>query len=199
MTVEDNSSIERYRMRMTLSNTGSDRWPDYVTGEGAYVIEPRAEELTIIYDENEIQRKIVMTTITDTYYLQDGEMVIETANPGIELQQLTLLDPRDATTLANNFVQIEEEEINGRTTIHYQGDPKLLPLDNAAVIDTLDTATIDLWVDSEENFIVAMALRAYGIDDNPNAIYEMRVDYFDFNNPDIVITTPEVTDSPPQE
>lgn len=199
ITIEENNSIERYRMRMTLSNIGSDRWPDYVTGEGAYVVAPHAEELTIIYEENETQQQVTMTVITDTYYLQDGGLVIQTPSPGLELRQLTLLDPQDATTLANNFVQIEEEAINDRNTIHYQGDAKSLPSDNAAALDMFDNATIDLWIDKEENSIVAMAMRAYGVDGNPDGIYEMRLDYFDFNNPDIVITPPELTTEVPEE
>ncbi|MCB0064126.1 MAG: hypothetical protein KDE19_18510, partial [Caldilineaceae bacterium] len=168
-TIEEISSITRYRMRMTLNNHGSDRWPDYVTGEGAYIVDPHAEEITLIYEEGENSQRVTMTVITDTSYLQDGEMVVQTPNPAIDLLELTLLDPKDATTLAYNFVPLEEEPINDRTTIHYQGDPKLLPTEAQASLAMLGTATLDLWVDKEENFIVAMAIRAYGIDGNADA------------------------------
>ena len=198
-TVDEISSITRYRMRMTLNNHGSDRWPDYVTGEGAYVVAPHAEEVTLIFEEGENSQQVSMTVITDTYYLQEGEMVMQTSSPAIDLLELTLFDPKDATTLAYNFVQLEEEPLNDRTTIHYQGDPKLLPTEAQANLAMLGTATLDLWVDKEENFIVAMAIRAYGVDGNPDASYEMRLDYFDFNNPDIVIGAPELTAIAPQQ
>lgn len=191
-TIDEISSIERYRMRMTLSSKGSSRWPEFITSEGAYVVEPPAEEFTIIFDEGDTSQRITMTAIGDTYYLQDGEIAIQTASPGLELAQMTIIDPKEATTLANNFVQLEEEPLNDRTTVHYQGDPKLLPVAEQGNFDLFDTATIDLWIDKEENFIVAMALRAYGIDGDPNAIYEMRIDYFDFNNSDIVVNAPDV-------
>ncbi|MEZ4736262.1 MAG: hypothetical protein R3E79_54955 [Caldilineaceae bacterium] len=84
--------------------------------------------------------------------------------------------------------------MHGRATIHYQGGPEAVPTGGTDG-DTFDvtgiaSAGIDLWVDQAEQFIVAMEVKVTGFDEEPDAHMAMRIEYFDFNSPDIVITAP---------
>lgn len=198
-TIEESGRIERYRMRITVNSEGSAQRPHHITVEGLYLVEPPAEELTVHYDENGSETRITMTTIDGLHYMQQGDIVVQTPDAAVNIQELMLLAPQNATDLANSFTLIGEEEVNGRTTLHYQGDPKALHTDGTIDLSLLDTATVDVWVDTTENFIVAMELRAFGLDGNPEGMYEARLDYFDFNNADISISAPEVTNSVPTQ
>ncbi len=198
-TIEENGQIERYRMRITVNSEGSAQRPHHVTVEGLYIVEPPAEELTVNYEEDGTVNSITMTTIDELHYMQQGDIVVQTPDAAVNVQELMLVAPQDATDLANSFTLIGEEEINGRTTLHYQGDPKALHTDGAIDLSLLDTAAVDVWVDTTENFIVAMELRAFGLDGNPDGTYEARLDYFDFNNADITIVAPELTNLTPEQ
>lgn len=197
VTVDQSRAVKRYRMQLTVNSFGTDEWPSHITGEGAYIVKPRSEVVTLHYtestDDNAETHAVTMTVVDGAYYLQDGDLVMQTPGPAINLQELTLVTPKDATDLSHGFVTLGEESINGRTATHYQGDPKAIPSDGTIDLSRLDTATIDLWVDTTANFIVAMELRAFGINGNPEAMYEMRIDYRDFNAEDIVVTAPELS------
>jgi len=198
-TIEENGQIERYRMRLTVRSEGSEQRPAHATVEGRYTVNPPAEELTVTYEMNGATESITMTTIDGIHYMQQGEIVVQTPDAAVNIQELMLIAPQDTTELANSFTLIGEEESNGRTTLHYQGDPKALHTDGTIDLSQLDTAAVDVWVDTTENFIVAIELRAYGLDGNPDGLYEARLDYFDFNASDIIINAPELTNSIPQQ
>jgi hypothetical protein len=199
VTIEEAGKVERYRMRLTVSSMGSEHLPEHATVAGAYILKPPAAVVTINYAEDDATQSVTMTSLDGLHYLQEGDMVVQMPDAVFNIQELTWIAPQDATNLAGSFLLIGEEEVNSRTTLHYQGDPKAIPTDGTIDLSRLETATIDVWVDTAENFIVAMELRAFGLDGNPDGVYEMRLDYFDFNDPGIVIETPELTDSlPPQ-
>ncbi len=198
-TIEADGQIERYRMRITVNSEGSAQRPQHITVEGRYIVKPPAEALTVQYDESSSDTTITMTTVDGLHYMQQGDIVVQTPDAAVNVQELMLVAPENATDLANSFTLIGEEEANGRTTLHYQGDPKALHTDGTIDLSLLDTATVDVWVDTTENFIVAMELRAFGLDGNPDGTYEARLDYFDFNNADITIAAPEVSNPVPAQ
>jgi len=191
--IEEVTSIERYRMRITVVNEVPNRTAN-IQIDAAYIKEPPAEEITMQIDENGETQTVTMMLVDGLRYMRSGEMVVQTADARMNLQELTLIQPRDATQLSNHFVVVGEETVHGRATIHYQGGPEAVPTGGTAG-DTFDvtgieSAGIDLWVDQAENFIVAMAVKVAGFAEEPAARMEMRFEYFDFNSPDIIITAP---------
>ncbi len=198
-TIEKTGTIERYRMRLTVNSAGTERLPEYATVEGAYILKPPAEVVTINYAGGDVTQSVTMTSLDGLHYLQQGDITTQMPDAVFNIQELTWIAPQDATNLASSFLLIGEEEANGRTTLHYQGDPKAIHTDGTIDLSRLETATVDVWVDTTENFIVAMELRAFGVDGNPDGSYEMRLDYVDFNDPSIVITAPEITSLPTQQ
>jgi hypothetical protein len=121
-------------------------------------------------------------------------MVVQTADAQMNLQELTLIQPRDVAGLDGRFAIVGEESVNGRATIHYQGGPEAVPTGGTAGdtfdVTALESASIDLWIDQVENFIVAMEVTVAGFDEEPDALMQMRFDYADFNSPDILIEAP---------
>ncbi|MEZ4675584.1 MAG: hypothetical protein R2932_15240 [Caldilineaceae bacterium] len=191
--IEEITTIERYRMRITLVNEISNRNAN-VHIDAAYVKEPPAEEITMQVDENGEMQTVTMLLVDGLRYMRSGDMVVQTADARMNLRELTLIQPRDATVLGNRFQALGEETVNERATTHYQGGPDAVPTGGTAGdtfdVTALESASIDLWVDQAENFIVAMEVKVEGFDEDQNARMRMRFDYFDFNNPDIVITAP---------
>lgn len=191
--IEEVTSIERYRMRITVVNEVSNRAAN-VQVDAAYIKAPPAEEITMQIDENGETQTVTMLLVDGLRYMRSGEMVVQTADAQMNLQELTLIQPRDATQLGNHFTVVGEETVHGRATIHYQGGPEAVPTGGTDG-DTFDvtgiaSAGIDLWVDQAEQFIVAMEVKVTGFDEEPDAHMAMRIEYFDFNSPDIVITAP---------
>ncbi len=191
--IENVESIERYRMRVTYTSQGTGRDSETVI-EAAYSKEPPAESITVTFAENDQQETIAMVLVDGVRYIKAGEVFVQTPDAAMSLQELTLIQPQDVD-LSSEFTRIGEEEINGRSTLHYQGGPGAVPTGGTAG-DTFDvtgiaSATIDLWIDQAEKFIVAMAVQVDGLDEAPDALFQMRFDYFDFNSPEIVIAVPE--------
>jgi len=191
--IEEVASIERYRMRVTYGSQGTARDNDTVI-EAAYSKEPPAESFTVTFTENGQPETITMILVDGVRYIQAGEAFIQTTDEAMNLHELTLIQPQDVD-FAANFTQIGEEERNGRMTVHYQGGPDAVPTGGTAG-DTFDvsgiaSATIDLWIDQAEKFIVAMSVQIDGLEEDPEAIFGMHFEYFDFNSPDIVIAIPE--------
>lgn len=192
--VEEIASIDRYRMKITMKSEIPNRNAN-IQVDAAYSKDPLAEEITMRVDENGETQTVTMLLVDGLRYMRSGEMVVQTADARMNLQELTLIQPRDAAPLGSRFTQIAEETINGRETILYRGGPDAVPTGGTAGdtfdVTAVESASIDLWIDKAEQFIVAMAVTIDGFDDEPTAHMEMRFDYYDFNSPDIVIEAPD--------
>lgn len=191
--IEDVPSIDRYRMRLTMSSEIPDR-NTYVEVEAAYIKEPPTEEIVMQVEERG-ETQIITTYLVDGLrYMRSGDMVVQTADARMNLNELTLIQPRDATLLDDRFAVVGEETLNGRETIHYQGGPEAVPTGSTAGdsfdVTSLASARIDLWVDQAEQFIVAMEVNAENTEGAGEQI-RMRFEYYDFNSPEIVIEAPE--------
>ncbi len=191
--VEEVESIVRYRMRTVVRNEIPNR-NSSVEIDAAYIKEPPAEEITVQIDEGGDVQVLSMILVDGQRYMRSGEMVVQSADAQMNLDELTLIQPYDATDLSEHYRNLGEETLNGRTTTHYQGGAAAVPIASSGS-DTFDltgieSAQIDLWVDQAEHFIVAMEINVDGYPGEPDAAMQMRFDYFDFNSPDITVEAP---------
>lgn len=191
--IEEIADIERYRMRITMVSEAPNRNTD-IQVDAAYIKDPPAEEITMQIDDNGEAQTITIVLVDGLRYMRSGDMVVQTTDAHMNLQELTLIQPRDVTTLGNRFTLVGEEMVNERATRHYQGGPDAVPTGGTTGdtfdVTGIDSARIDLWVDQVENFIVAMAIEVTGVGNEPQAHMELHFDYFDFNSPEIMISVP---------
>lgn len=191
--IEEIATIERYRMEVTVKSEVANRATE-VRVEGAYIKEPPTEEITMQIAENGETQTFTTLLVDGLRYMRSGEMVVQTIDARMNLQELTLIQPGDATMLDQRFEQLGEEFVNGRETIHYRGGPDAVPTGGTTGdtfdVTGIDSARIDLWIDRAENFIVAMEVGVNGFDEEPDAQMQLRFDYVDINSPDIVIEAP---------
>lgn len=192
--IEDVPSIARYRMRLTMGSEIPDR-NTFVEVEAAYIKEPPTEEIVMQVEERGETQTITTYLVDGLRYMRSGDMVVQTADARMNLNELTLIQPRDATVLDDRFSVVGEETLNGRETTHYQGGPDAVPTGSTAGdsfdLTSLASARIDLWVDQAEQFIVAMEVNAEITEGSPGEQIHMRFEYYDFNSPEIVIEAPD--------
>ncbi|MEZ4736261.1 MAG: hypothetical protein R3E79_54950 [Caldilineaceae bacterium] len=86
--IEEVTSIERYRMRITVVNEVSNRAAN-VQVDAAYIKAPPAEEITMQIDENGETQTVTMLLVDGLRYMRSGEMVVQTADAQMNLQELT--------------------------------------------------------------------------------------------------------------
>lgn len=191
-TVENAAAIQSYRMQIAM-NSNSARGNAQVEINGEYIKEPRAERLTMRFDEDGEVNDMEILLVEGVRYAQFEGMWVAAPDMVPDIQELTLFTPADLQEMHGGIVEVGRENVNGRQTIHYHGDKNTIPVVGTAG-DTLDVsqvedAQIDFWVDQAANFLVKMQLTVIGEAENPDAESHVTFEYFDFNA-DIVIEKP---------
>ncbi|MEZ4661853.1 MAG: hypothetical protein R2911_30255 [Caldilineaceae bacterium] len=192
-TIEDAAEIQSYRMRVSM-NTNSAGGAAQVEITGEYTKEPRAERLTMHFDEGGEVNNMEILLVEGVRYAQFEGMWVAAPDMVPDIQELTLITPADLQEMPDGVVEVGTENVNGRQTTHYHGDKETIPVVGAAG-DTLDVsqvedAQIDFWVDQAANFLVKMQLTVNGEVGNPDTVSQIIFEYFDFNA-DMAIEKPE--------
>lgn len=197
---EDIPEINSYRTHITI-HSQTERGEDFVEIEGAYVKEPRAEQLTVNFQQGDETQQIAMLYVDGIRYLSMGDTWMQAPERTFsDVSELTLLTPQNISGIVDQMDVIGTETVNGLVATHYRGSKDIIPVVGTEG-DTLDvsrveSAQIDIWVDETYYAIIKVTLEASNTE--PPMTSTLSFDYTDLNS-DIPIEAPEtlpVSDTP---
>jgi hypothetical protein len=193
LAVEDSPEINSYRMHVIISTEG-ESGVDQVEIQGAYVKEPRAEQITMSYMQGEESEQIEIITVDGVNYMRAGDMWIQSPDANLNIAELTLLTPQSVASLLGEMEVIGAETVNDRPSTHYRGGKEMIPVVGTES-DTMDmsqaeTAQLDIWVDDALQVINRLTLEGSDTSVQPPVAFKLTYDYLDFNT-EIAITAPE--------
>ena len=134
--------------------------------DAAYTRTPDAVSVDVTIDESQ---NVSVIGIEGRYFLNQGSGWAEQplARQLLSLASPSLLAPETVAVILPLLDELDEEEVAGRATVHYQGGPEALQaLINAtddptfAAFTEIEYATIDLWVD--KSGFLAKAIYEFG-------------------------------------
>jgi hypothetical protein len=191
--VEDAAAINSYRMRIEL-NSEDARGKNNVAIEGEFVKEAPAVRLVIRFEENGEPQQMEMVAVDGLRYVQANGMWMQTPDMALNIAEYTLITPADIAEKSTGLTRLGSETVNGRTTVHYQGDKSSIPVAGTASdtfdVSQVESAQLDLWVDEAENFIVKLQINVQDGQGEQGQRHTLLIEYLDFNIP-ITIKTPE--------
>ena len=190
--VEDVPEINSYRTHITV-NSQTERGEDYIEAEGAYVKEPKADQLTVTFLQGDETQQIATLYVDGVRYLSMGDTWMQSpAQTFSDISELTLMTPQNISGIIPQMEVIGTETVNGLVATHYRGSKEIIPIVGTEG-DTLDvsrveSAQIDIWADETHNAIIKLTLEARNTE--PPMTATITFDYTDLNS-DITIEAPE--------
>lgn len=190
--VEDVPEINSYRTHITV-NSQTERGEDYIEAEGAYVKEPKADQLTVTFLQGDETQQIATLYVDGVRYLSMGDTWMQSpAQTFSNISELTLMTPQNISGIIPQMEVIGTETVNGLVATHYRGSKEIIPIVGTEG-DTLDvsrveSAQIDIWGDETYNAIIKLTLEARNTE--PPMTATITFDYTDINS-DIIIEAPE--------
>ena len=191
--VENMENINTYRTRMTMAfESPSDSGT--VSIEGEYVKEPKAQRLRLDAQTGGESQQMEMIFLDDAYYFNVDGVWMQLPSPMFDIEGMVPVQTQDVTEMMPYMTEVGVETVNGRETIHYQGDRDALAELGVATGETgVELIQWDLWIDTQEDVVIKLAME--GNDNNADGgptHFTATVEYYDLNA-DIVIEAPEVT------
>jgi hypothetical protein len=191
--IEDVSAINSYRMRIEIHSEAA-RGDNNVAIEGEFVKEPPAERLVIRFEENGNPEQMEMVVAGGQRYFQAKGMWMQAPDMALNIAEYTLITPADIAEKSTGLTRLDSETVNGRATVHYQGDKSSIPAagtpSDTFDVSQVDSAQLDLWVDEAENFIVKLQINVEDGQGEQAQRHTLLIEYLDFNAP-ISIEAPE--------
>jgi hypothetical protein len=191
--VEDTTAINSYRMRIEIHSEDA-RGNNDVAIEGEFVKQPPAERLVIRFEENGEPQQMEMLVVDGLRYVQAEGMWMQAPDLTLNIAEYTLITPADIAEESTGLTRLGSETVNGRTTVHYQGDKSSIPVAGTASdtfdVSQVESAQLDLWVDEAENFIVKLQIKVQDGQGEQGQRHTLLIEYLDFNIP-ITIKAPE--------
>lgn len=160
--IADAASVHSYRMKASMS-FGEDPPMQLAEVDGAYTKEPPAEELQTRVSEGGRKPWVRdVRRVGGVLYAGSGGKWGEIER--FDLTEMSIVLPEDLLGMGEGLEVIAEEEWNGRAVLHLRGDKDDLPdvkgSSDGIEFSRTDRATVDLWVDEEEHFIVKFQILA---------------------------------------
>lgn len=184
-SIENAESIQSYRMRFLLNGLEGEQ----VSVEGEFVKEPAAQRLLV--DMPGSTPESVETLVVDgTRYTRARNRWIQTPGDRFNLVDFAPLTPDLVTGDLDSVTELGTETVNGRTATHYQVNADALPPipfrrnGEQQDLSTLGSVQLDLWVDTEERFVVKM--QATVENEAAETPVQMVYEYYDFNQPFVI-------------
>jgi hypothetical protein len=103
------------------------------------------------------------------------------------LAESTVITPNHLLGIGDRLTEVGTETLHGREVVHLRGDrgdlPKVQSGSDSMDFSKMDDATVDLWVDRDERFIVKMHVVAHGTERGQTFPVDIAFEYSEFNAP----------------
>jgi hypothetical protein len=183
--IEDVPSIRTYRMDAQLQAGVAPRFQATAV-KAFYGKDPERYSIRVELTEGEREPIPIEARLVDgTIYFR-----MKTQWAPVEkfhLAEMTVITPRHLLGIGDRLDEVGREELHGRSVIHLRGDKSDLPPvrsgSESMDFSKMDHATVDLWVDREEHFIVRMHIAAEGTERGQALPVDIRFEYSEFNVP----------------
>jgi hypothetical protein len=191
LAVENMENVSTYRMRMTMTFE-SPADSGTVAIEGEYVKEPPAQRIRLDAQTGGESQQMEMVFVGDAYYFNVDGVWMQLPSPMFDIEEMVPVESQDAAEMLSYMKEVGVETVNGRETIHYQGDKDAFPEEVMSDVG-VEILHWDLWIDTQEDVVIKFATEAIdNSDENGPTHFTATSEYYDLNA-DIVIEAPEVT------
>ncbi len=160
--IADVASVDSYRTH-SFMRFGDEPPAQHVEVSGVFAKSPEAHDIQVSVTEGRRKPWI--------YYLRRENGVLYSGSgtrwneiDKFDLTELSIVEPEDLLEIGPKLDEVATEELDGRKVIHLRGNKEDLPdiggSSDAIEFSRTDKATVDLWVDAEEFFVVKMQIDA---------------------------------------